>query len=1572
MSDLRQAVAHLDPKKRELLALLMRQEGISTARMPILPRLRDGRPVPLSFTQERIWFLDQLAPGNPFYNNNFAFQLAGRLEIAVLARALAGIARRHEILRTSFAAVDGRPCAVVLPEVDLAPATIDLSALPAARGAAELRLLSAREVRRPFDLARGPLLRPLVLRLRPAEHVLLLTVHHIVFDAWSAGLLFREMGTLYAAFRDGGPAPLPELSLQYADFALWQREWLQGKVLEAQVDYWKERLRGASPLLELPADRPRPAALTYRGTWRPFGLGATLSRAARALGRQEGVTLFAVLLAAFQALLSRFTGQEDVVIGTPVAGRGRREVENLIGCFINNLVLRGDLSGNPDFRDLLRRAQAIALGAFENQDLPFEKLVEEIRPQRDMSHTPLFQVMLSLQTAPMRPLELPGLTVAPLKIDSGSAKVDLMLHLAVAGDGLRGWLEYATDLFAATTVDRFGRCFQTLLAGAMADPERPLLDLPLLAEEERHQTIVEWSDTEEPAQEGLCVHELFARRAVRTPEAVALAWEGGRLTCSALEELACGLARRLALLGAGAESPVGICVERSPALVAALLAVWKVGGAYVPMDPAYPEERLALMLEDAGVRVLVADATTPAALLPRAGRILRLDEPGEEAARPGFEALSTLPGSLAYVIYTSGSTGRPKGVEVSHAALANFLASMARRPGLAAGEALLAVTSLSFDIAGLELFLPLLTGARLELASRADAADGERLLARLCSSRATVMQATPATWRLLIAAGWQGEPALRVLCGGEALPDLLATELTARSASVWNLYGPTETTVWSAAARVRPGCAVAVGTPIANTAIYLLDPQGDPLPVGVPGELAIGGAGLARGYRGQPARTAERFLPDPFAGAPGSRLYRTGDLARFRPHGTLEILGRIDHQVKVRGVRIELGEIEAVLERHPAVRQAVVALRRDLPGGPGLAAYLVHAAGQPVYAAGQPALAAAELRGFLRRALPESMVPAFFDALPALPLTPNGKVDRRALPRPGLDPQATVGAGAESSASPAEGPASILEIVTAAWGEVLGRAEVGAHDSFFDLGGHSLSATQVASRLRGALGIDLPVRALFERPTAAGLAAHIGELLRGGGAPLPPLAAVSRTGALPLSFAQQRFWLLDRMTAGSAAFNIAQSARLSGPLDVAVLRAVLTEIVRRHEALRTRFAAVDGEPAQVVLPAGPWSLPLADLSGLAGLAALAEEADRLGAAEVGRPFDLARGPLLRTLLVRLGAEEHRLLFTFHHAAADEWSIGLFLRELGLLYEAFSQHRPSPLPELPLQMADFAAWQRRVLTGERLEGLLAYWRRKLAGMPAETQLPADRRRQPGRTAPGVERPFLLAADLAPALDALSRRESATLFMTLLAGFAALLYRYTGQKDLVVGAPVAGRTRLETEGLIGVFFNSLPLRVDLSGDPAFRELLRRVRETALEAFVHQDLPIEKLVEELSPQRYGSRAPLFQAQLLVQGAPLPLHRLPGLRLEVQGLDNDAVKFDLSLVVGRRPEGLGGAWLYNAELFEPATLDALLAGLENLLRGAAAAPETRLSQLPLEARRAGGWDQPGRDPFADEEDVA
>jgi amino acid adenylation domain-containing protein len=1552
VNDLAQAVTQLDAKKRELLALLLKQEGISSARMPILPRPRDGRPVQLSFTQERIWFLDQLAPGNPFYNNNFAFQLTGRLEVAVLARVLAEIARRHEILRTTFAEVDGRPCVAVRSKPDLPLAGVDLSALPADRRAAELRLLGAREVRRPFALSRGPLLRPLVLRMSPGEHVLLLTVHHIVFDAWSAGLLFREMGSLYETFRDGRPAPLPEPAIQYADFALWQREWLQGKVLEAQVAYWKERLRGAPPVLELPADHPRPATLTYRGTWRPFALDPELTLSVRALGRQEGTTLFAVLLAAFQALLGRFTGQEDVVVGTPVAGRSRREVENLIGCFINNLVLRGDLAGNPGFRDLLRRAQSAALGAFENQDLPFEKLVEEIRPQRDMSHTPLFQAMLSLQTAPMRPLELPGLTVAPLKIDSGSAKVDLMLHLAESAGGLRGWLEYSTDLFEAATVDRFGRCFKTLLAGAVARPEQRLLDLPLLAEEERHQTLIEWSDTAATFSGGLRVDELFARRAARTPKAVALAWEGGRLTCGALEELARGLARRLALLGVGLETPVGICVERSPAMVAALLAVWKAGGAYVPMDPSYPEERLAFMLDDADVRVLVADAAAPAALLPRVTHVLRLDEPLAEAAATEANIASAPPESLAYVIYTSGSTGRPKGVEIAHGALASFLFSMARRPGLAEGEALLAVTSLSFDIAGLELFLPLVTGGRVELVSRAVAADGEQLLARLRSSQAAVMQATPATWRLLIEAGWQGEAPLRVLCGGEALPDRLAAELTARSASVWNLYGPTETTIWSAVARVWPDRAIEIGPPIANTALYVLDRQGGPAAIGVPGELVIGGVGLARGYRGQPARTAERFLPDPFSGVPGSRLYRTGDLARFRPHGRLELLGRIDHQVKVRGVRMELGEIETVLERHPAVRQAVVALRHDLPGGPALVAYLVAAEGLP-------APAAAELRALLRRALPESMVPAFFQALPALPLTPNGKVDRRALPPPDLSPQRPC----EPSGAAAGGHDPMTEIVTAAWAQVLGRTEVGPHDNFFDLGGHSLSATQVASRLRGALGIDLPVRALFERPTAAGLAAHVEELLRDGAPPPPPLLALPRTGVLPLTFAQQRFWLLDRMAAGSAAFNIAQSARLAGRLDVPALQAVLTEIVRRHEALRIRFETVGGEPAQAILPAGPWPLPVVDLSGLPEPAG---EAERLGAEESRQPFDLVRGPLLRTRLVRLAREEHLLLFTFHHAAADEWSIGVFLRELGLLYEAFSERRASPLPELPLQMADFAVWQRTVLAGERLAGLLAYWRRKLAGMPAETRLPADRPRRPGRTAPGVERPFLFAADLAPALDALGLREGATLFMTMLAGFAALLYRYTGQSDLIVGSPVANRNWAETEGLIGVFFNSLPLRVDLAGDPSFRELLRRVRETALEAFAHQDLPIEKLVEELSPQRYGSRAPLFQVQLLLQNAPMPLRRLPGLRLEVRGLDNDAVKFDLSLVVGRRPEGLGGAWLFNSELFDPATIDGLLASLESLLRSAAAEPETRLSQLPL----ADGCGLPGDDPFADEED--
>jgi len=1041
---------------------------------------------------------------------------------------------------------------------------------------------------------------------------------------------------------------------------------------------------------------------------------------------------------------------------------------------------------------------------------------------------------------------------------------------------------------------------------------------------------------EHPAQ-GF-VPQDFEAASLRTPRAIAMSFEGRELTYAELNASANQLAHRLQSLGVGRESLVGICVERSPEMLVALLAILKAGGAYVPMDPAYPEARLRHMLDDAQVPVLVTEESVREHLPKSNARVVSLDGDWAEIAAYSEDNLSVAVTSsdLSYVIYTSGSTGKPKGVQISHGALANFLASMRRQLGMTPRDVLLSVTTLSFDIAALELFLPLTMGARLWLISRDAAADGAQLIEQLHRSSATFLQATPATWRLLLEAGWTGSPKLNMLCGGEALPRELANRLLSRGQRLWNLYGPTETTIWSSTAKVKlEEGAVPIGSPIANTQIYVLDSRLRPVPVGVAGELYIGGAGVARGYMNHPGLTAERFLPDSLGHVPGGRLYKTGDLGRWRADGTLEFLGRSDEQVKIRGFRVELGEVESALARHPNVREAVVVAREDGSGEKQLAGYVVVRDGQ-----GPSAL---ELRQWLKESLPEFMVPSAVMFLESLPLTPNGKVDRRALPSlEGQRPLPGVTFTPPRNA--------IEEVVASILMAVLDLERVGIDDNFFELGGHSLLATQVVSRLRESLGVEVPLRALFEAPTVSGLAERIESARQGSrSASATRIERVPRDRELPLSYAQEALWFLEQLSPGQPTFNVTGAVRILGALDTGALQQSFSEIVRRHEALRTTFGAVEGRPIQVVAPALDLPLTVIDLREWPAETRQAET-ERLASEEARRPFDLARGPLMRASLIRLAGNDNAVLMTMHHIVTDGWSLGIAARELGALYDAFRGGKPSPLPELPIQYADFACWQRQWLQGKVFEKLLGYWKRQLSGV-TPLELPTDRPRPAARTSRGALVSFELRETLSRNLQELSQRAGSTMFMTLLAAFQTLLHRYSGQDDITVGSPVANRNRTETEGLIGYFVNMLALRTDLSGDPSFRELLARVRDVSLGAFEHQDFPLEKLVETLQLVRDVSRSPLFQVMFVFQNNQLPDVGRRDLTLGPLHDDagNGTAKFDLSLAMSETERGLAGSLEYNTDLFDADTAARMIGHFQTLLSGIVANPDTPLSLLPI-----------------------
>ncbi|HEU4556305.1 MAG TPA: non-ribosomal peptide synthase/polyketide synthase [Longimicrobium sp.] len=1555
------------PTVAELAARVdaLRQGGLHVL-PPVVPVDRD-RPLPLSFAQERLWFLDRLDGGSAAYNLPGALFLGGTVDVDALERALGEIVRRHETLRTVFREVEGGAVQVIAPFAGLALPVHDLSGLPEPARETEVRRRAAEDAARPFDLAEGPLFRAALLRVTDEEYVLLLCIHHIVSDGWSTGVLHRELGALYAAFARGEPAPLPPLPVQYADFAVWQREQLQGEVLDRQIGYWKERLEGAPALLELPTDRPRPPVQSHRGAREMFDMPRALLDRLQALGRSEGATLYMVMLGAFQLLLSKYSGSQDIVVGSPIAGRTRREVEELIGLFVNTLVLRTDLSGDPTFRELLGRVREGTLGAYEHQEVPFERLVAELQPERSLSHSPLFQVMFILQNADRSGSGISGGRMAGVGAEVETTRFDLSLTAVPHDGGVYGGLEYSTALFDRSTARRMLGHLARVLEQVAADADVRLSQLELLSAEERGLVLDAWNRTEAEYPADWCIHELFEAQAERTPGAAAVVFEGEELTYAELNARANRLAHHLRERGVGPDVRVGICVERGLEMVVGLLGVLKAGGAYVPLDPGHPAERLAYVLADSAPAAVLTQRELRGRVESVGVLVLELDAEhpawaDESDTNPVVDGVTAA--HLAYVMYTSGSTGRPKGVSVPHRGVINLLRSIRERVGMEPADGLLAVTTYAFDISVLEIFLPLLHGARTIVLPRERAGDPAALADAIRAYAPTVMQATPATWRMLVQAGWEGAPELRALCGGEALPAELASTLRSRVAGLWNVYGPTETTIWSTAHPVpgdvddaSRGGNVAIGRPLANTRVYLLDDTGEPVPVGVAGELWIGGAGVVRGYLGRPELTAERFVADAYGGEPGARLYRTGDRVRWLADGTIEFLGRTDFQVKVRGFRIELGEIEARLAEHAAVREAVVMAREDVPGDVRLVAYVVGAAADA--ADGAAAVDAEALRAHLSASLPAYMVPAAYVRLERLPLTPNGKLDRKALPAP--DGEAYAARAFKAPLGEAE------EALAEIWSEVLGVERVSRWAHFFELGGHSLLAVRVISRVRQTLGVEAALGDLFLRPVLADFARGMETAAR---AELPPIEPVERTGRLPLSFAQQRLWFMEQLGGMGGAYNIPIRLPLPGELDRDALRRALDAIVARHEALRTTFAQVDGVGEQRIAPAETgFRLGEHDLSGIPTLSASNERGEGRGegldaAAELGRllaeeartPFDLERGPLVRGRLIRLSPEGHVLAVTMHHIVSDAWSMELFIRELSALYDAFRRGEPDPLPALPVQYADYAAWQRRWVEGDVLQSQAEYWKQALAGAPELLELPTDRPRPARQDHAGAAVAVELDQALTAGLKALGQRHGTTLFMTLLAGWAAVLGRLSGQSDVVVGTPTANRGRIEIEELIGFFVNTLAVHVDLAGSPSVAEVLARVKERALGAQQNQDIPFEQVVELVQPVRSMAHTPLFQVMFGWQNASRGGTELTPGSAEPAGSALEAgAKFDLSLDLSEQDGRIVGALTYATALFDRATVERHVGYLRRMLEEMAAderQPVERLALMPADER--------------------
>ena len=1517
----------------------------SQAEQPIHPVDRT-QLLPLSWAQQRLWFLDQLDhAAGAAYHIPAALRLRGTLNCGALQATLDRIVARHENLRTSFVTVEGVPTQRIAPEtVGFALTHHDLRNLDSCAQQSAVDKLSAAEVSAPFDLASGPLIRGQLLRLAEDEHILLVTQHHIISDGWSIGVLVREVSALYSAFSQEQPDPLPALMIQYADYAVWQRERFQGEVLQKQIDFWREHLKGAPALLELPTDRPRPSEQSYRGSSIRVMVSAELTAGLRALSQRHGSTLFMTLLGAWSVVLSRLSGQPDVVIGTPVANRQRSEIEPLIGFFVNTLPLRVRLEEDLSVAQLLAQIKATTLDAYSYQDLPFEQMVEALQPTRSLSHSPLFQTMLMLDNTPSGgALRLPGLTLSSMQLPHSTTQFDLTLTLNEAGELIAGALEYASDLFDASTVERMVGYFERVLAAMVEDDAQRLGHLSLLSATERHQVLVEFNATKAPYPSEQLVHQLFEEQVVRNPQATAVVYEDEELSYAELNARANQLAHHLIGLGVGPDALVGICVNPSLEMMIAVLGILKAGAAYVPFDPAYPNDRLAFMLADAKPMVLLAQRDLQHRL--PAGEVTNfyLDTEWEtlKACPSHNPDNTTRPNNLAYIIYTSGSTGKPKGVALSHLALVNLLhwsRAELPKPGRASQFA-----SLSFDASFCEMFTTWQSGGTLFVASEEIRKDIQALAHFLAKHAIEAAIFPAAVLQALIhvvkATGINLPHLKEIISNAEAL--VLTREITqfldtAPSRRLHNHYGPSETHVVTCYALQQKYDSTAmalppIGRPIANTQIYILDDYGQPVPVGVTGELYIGGVQVARGYLNRPELTAERFIADPFGADPDARMYKTGDLGRWLADGNIEYLGRNDFQVKIRGFRIELGEIEAKLAEHEGVREAVVIAREDSPGQKHLVAYVVVQAGVK--------LSAAELRSHLAGLLPEYMVPSAFVNLEGLPLTPNGKLDRRALPAPGLDAVVT---------RRYEAPQGVVETAIArVWQELLNLDRVGRHDHFFELGGHSLMAVQVVSRLRLDLGVEVGVRDLFAQPTVAAFAQVVAEASQAE----QPIHPVDRTQLLPLSWAQQRLWFLDQLDhAAGAAYHIPAALRLRGTLNCGALQATLDRIVARHENLRTSFVTVEGVPTQRIAPETVgFALTHHDLRNLDSCAQQSA-VDKLSAAEVSAPFDLASGPLIRGQLLRLAEDEHILLVTQHHIISDGWSIGVLVREVSALYSAFSQEQPDPLPALMIQYADYAVWQRERFQGEVLQKQIDFWREHLKGAPALLELPTDRPRPSEQSYRGSSIRVMVSAELTAGLRALSQRHGSTLFMTLLGAWSVVLSRLSGQPDVVIGTPVANRQRSEIEPLIGFFVNTLPLRVRLEEDLSVAQLLAQIKATTLDAYSYQDLPFEQMVEALQPTRSLSHSPLFQTMLVLDNTPSGgALRLPGLTLSSMQLPHSTTQFDLTLTLNEAGELIAGALEYASDLFDASTVERMVGYFERVLAAMVEDDAQRLGHLSL-----------------------
>ncbi|WDE09226.1 non-ribosomal peptide synthetase [Thalassomonas viridans] len=1548
--------SELIEQKRKLLAALLAKHKESNKSESILNNRKADRTqkLSLSFAQQRLWLLDKIDGGSSHYNMPGALRLTGDLNIGALTRALTTIIERHESLRTYFVeGDDGQPAQVIRPPSGIEVSLTDMSLLPEAERESDLAGLVAAEAGKPFDLSTDLMLRAQLVKVAAQSHVLLVTMHHIASDGWSMGLLINEFSALYAAYVRGADNPLPELEVQYADYAQWQRDWLQGEVLDKQLGYWERQLAGLPAVHSLPLDNPRPKVQTFNGAYHYSAVDAKVSDKLNALCQDIGGTLFMGLHAAFSVLLSRYSNETDIAVGSPIANREQAEVEHLIGFFVNTLVLRSDLSGKPSFAALLKQSKQMLQDAYAHQQVPFEQLVEKLQPERSLSYSPLFQVMLVLQNNEQGTLELPGLSLSPVEHSVTIAKYDLTLNVTESKNGLHiGW-GYNTDLFDMASIERLANHFELLLTGLVNAPQENVFAIEMLPAEEVRQQLTEWNGTVTDFPAGKCIHQLFEAQVKENPGAIALVLEETQLTYGELNARANQLAQYLIReRGVTPDTLVGLCTERSPEMIVAIMGILKAGGAYVPLDPGYPSARLAYMLDDANLHTVLTQTSLQGQTPVTDSQAVYLDS-GEMLAQlqtyaTDNVALDTLTSNhLAYVIYTSGSTGEPKGVMVEHKALVNNIVDNATRFGVDGNSVFLQSISINFDAGSWVIWMSLSKGASLTITPSLFLDTGSEKAFPYKDVSHLMM--TPSSLALLEPGDFEGIKS--IIVGGEPCSQALAGTWQGVG-SFFNAYGPTEAAICSTVSEIFPDKPVTLGEPINNVTCHVLN-NARCVPVGVAGELHIGGAGLARGYLNQPELTREKFIPNPFfdKNDPNSseRLYKTGDLVRYLPDGKLEFLGRIDHQVKIRGLRIELGEIEHQLLIHDQVNDAVVEALAGDGAGKYLVAYVTHDNAAAMLAEDKHDATQTlrhdfieALKAALNQELPDYMVPPAFVVLEQLPLTANGKVDRKALPAPDMSWQQ------KSYVAPTtETEKRLCEI----WQQVLGLERVGITDNFFELGGHSLLVTQVMVKIRKQFSVELPIKALFEQTTIAQLALSV---TTDKASLVPGILPVNRAEIdhIPLSFAQERLWFIDQLGAGGG-YTIPGAVIISGEFDLSLYEKACNLLIARHEIFRTIFTSKAGQARQVILDSLAFKLAFIDLSHHQDTEACYQEARQLCESEAAKPFELSAGPLLRGMVIKLPQQEHILMFNMHHIISDGLSMKILINEFDTVLQCLGKDEPVNLPALPIQYADYSIWQRTWLEQEGIiEEQIAYWKKTLANAPESIALASDYPRGTSASFDGDKVSFKLDAQLTKRLHQLARQQNCTLYVVLLAAFKVLLYRYTDQEDLCVGSPIANRKFEELDNLIGMFANTVVYRSQITATMSFVDYLQQMKTVTTEVYANQDVPFEKIVDLVGVERKINQNPLIQhifvlQQFLQSGAE---EQLP-FNDNVRNFDfnlNDSV-FDQIIAVVERQDGITGTWSYDTQLFKQSRIEAFISSYVNILNDIVQEPNQRIGRIRL-----------------------